>query len=71
MTDREIETLYWGTAQLFSPMANHAAVIVKFARMIEQAAIKQAREAIIDIDAFLGGSVEIEAHIRARSVEGS
>lgn len=45
MTDREIETLYWGTAQLFSPMANHAAVIVKFARMIEQAAIKQEREA--------------------------
>jgi hypothetical protein len=42
MTDQEIENLYWGTASQYSAMANHAAVIVAFARRIEKAAIEAA-----------------------------
>jgi hypothetical protein len=37
MTDKEIENLYWATAQRYSPMANHVSVIVAFARLIEKA----------------------------------
>lgn len=56
MTDQEIENLYWATAQRYSPMANHAAVIVAFARLIEERARKEPylEWPAIDLGAFTG-----------------
>jgi hypothetical protein len=40
MTDQEIENLYWATAQQYSAMANHGAVVVAFAKRYAALAAK-------------------------------